>query len=45
MPIPETWMVPPKAYEHAADLEPTLQRYARLFDLGEVGEQSATRCS
>ncbi len=38
MPVPETWMVPPKAYEPSADLEPTLRRYARLFDLGEVGE-------
>ncbi len=37
LPIPETWMVPPKAYENYADLEATLKRYARLFDLGEVG--------
>ncbi|MSP56621.1 MAG: hypothetical protein EXR69_13630 [Myxococcales bacterium] len=37
MPIPETWMVPPKAYEPSADLAPTLKRYAQLFDLGEVG--------
>ncbi len=37
MPIPDTWMVPPKSYEPRADLEVTLQRYARLFDLGEVG--------
>ncbi len=34
MPIPETWMVPPKAYEPLPDLQPTLQSYARLFDLG-----------
>ena len=37
MPIPETWLVPPKSYEHSADLAPTLKAYARLFDLGEVG--------
>ena len=37
MPIPETWMVPPKSYEPTPDLEPTLERYAKLFDLGEVG--------
>ena len=37
-PIPETWMVPPKAYEPTPDLEPTLERYAQLFDLGEVGD-------
>jgi len=37
MPVPDTWMVPAKAYEPKPDLEVTLQRYARLFDLGEVG--------
>jgi hypothetical protein len=37
MPIPDTWMVPPKSYEPRPDLDITLQRYARLFDLGEVG--------
>ena len=39
MPIPETWMVPPKSYELAADLAPTLKAYARLFDLGAIGKQ------
>ncbi len=40
MPIPKTWMVPPKEYEQSnPDLEPTLRRYAKLFDLGKVGEQ------
>jgi len=39
LPVPDTWLLPPKAYEPKADLEPTLQRYARLFDLGEVGER------
>jgi hypothetical protein len=40
MPIPRTWMVPPKDYETGnPDLKPTLQRYARLFDLGQVGEK------
>ncbi|MBS0375638.1 MAG: hypothetical protein JSR73_13755 [Proteobacteria bacterium] len=37
--IPETWMVPPKSYEKSADLEPTLARYARLFDLGAIGKR------
>lgn len=37
LPIPDTWMIPPKAYENMADLEVTLKRYARLFDLGEIG--------
>jgi len=39
MPIPETWMVPPKSYESHADLDTTLQRYAKLFDLKDVGEK------
>jgi len=39
MPIPETWMVPPKTYEQTADLAPTLKSYAKLFDLGAIGKQ------
>ncbi|MBA3462770.1 MAG: hypothetical protein H0T46_22630 [Deltaproteobacteria bacterium] len=39
MPIPETWMVPPKSYEPTPDLSPTLKAYARLFDLGAIGKQ------
>ena len=39
LPVPDTWMVPPKAYKHSADLQPTLERYARYFDLGEVGSK------
>jgi hypothetical protein len=39
LPIPETWLVPPKAYEPTPDLEPTLSRYARLFDLGAIGSR------
>ncbi len=38
MPIPETWMVPPKEYEPGnPDLKPTLSKYAKLFDLGRLG--------
>lgn len=37
LPVPPTWMVPPKEYAPAADLKPTLERYARYFDLGDVG--------
>jgi hypothetical protein len=36
-PIPRTWLVPPHSYEPADDLEFTLQRYARHFDLGAIG--------
>ncbi len=39
MPIPETWLIPPKSYEDLKDLKPTLTKYARLFDLGEVGRE------
>ncbi len=39
LPVPETWMIPPKAYNHSADLQPTLRQYARYFDLGEIGDE------
>lgn len=39
LPVPETWMVPPKSYEHHDDLDTTLQRYAKMFDLGQVGRE------
>jgi hypothetical protein len=39
LPVPETAMVPPKEYEPKDDLGPTLHRYAKLFDLGELGAQ------
>jgi hypothetical protein len=39
LPIPETWLVPPKRYEPQPDLQVTLERYARLFDLATIGER------
>jgi hypothetical protein len=39
MPVPDTWMIPPKEYEPKPDLDVTLARYAKLFDLGAVGAQ------
>lgn len=39
LPVPETWMVPQKAYEPHDDLDVTLERYAKMFDLGEVGDK------
>jgi len=39
LPVPDTWMLPPKDYEQVADLQTTLERYARLFDLGAVGKR------
>lgn len=38
LPVPKTWMVPPKSYEGHEDLNTTLRRYAKLFDLSKVGE-------
>ena len=35
--VPDTWMLPPKAYEPSTDLQITLTRYAQLFDLGTIG--------
>ena len=39
LPVPDTWMIPPKEYEPSPDLETTLARYARHFDLGQIGEK------
>ncbi len=39
LPVPKTWMVPPKDYEEHDDLAPTLKRYAKLFDLPTIGEK------
>ncbi len=39
MPIPETWMVPPKSYDPNPDLKPTLSRYAKLFDVALIGKE------
>lgn len=38
LPVPPTWMIPPKEQVDYADVKPTLQKYGKLFDLGEVGE-------
>ncbi len=38
LPVPETWMLPPKAYDPSDDLEATLRKYARFFDLDAIGE-------
>ena len=39
MPVPNTWLLPPKSYSESPDLESTLKRYAKLFDLGDIGDQ------
>ena len=38
MPIPNTWLVPPRSYEPTPDLQPTLRSYAKLFDLSALGK-------
>src|SRR5210317_969456 len=38
-PVPDTWLVPPKSYVESPDLQPTLRKYAKLFDLGEIGDR------
>ena len=38
-PVPDTWLIPPKEYEESPDLESTLERYAKLFDLEDIGSQ------
>ncbi len=37
--IPDTWMIPPKSYDKSADLKPTLERYAQLFDIAAIGKK------
>ena len=38
MPIPKTWMIPPKSYEPNPDLKSTLSQYAKLFDVSKLGD-------
>ena len=39
MPIPDTWLLPPKEYDETeGDTGVTIRRYNRLFDLGKVGD-------
>ncbi len=39
LPVPETWVIPPKAYVESPDLQRTLSQYAKLFDLDAVADQ------
>lgn len=38
LPIPKTWLIPPKEYETGGDWDVTVRRYNRLFDLEAVGD-------
>jgi hypothetical protein len=44
LPVPRTVLLPPKEYEPQPDLQMTLESYARLFDLGEVGKAIGYPC-
>ena len=44
MAIPKTWLLPPKEYDHQPDLQVTLERYARYFDLAEIGDEVGYPC-
>lgn len=39
LPVPDTWMLPPKAYDLTDDLDATLKQYARLFSLEDIGDE------
>ncbi len=39
LPVPDTWMLPPKNYVPTADLQITLESYARMFDLPAIGRE------
>jgi hypothetical protein len=36
--VPETWMVPPRDHAPGPDVAPMLKRYAKMFNLGDVGD-------
>ena len=39
MPIPDTWLLPPKEYTDQPDLQKTLERYAEYFELEPIGDE------
>ena len=39
LPVPETWLVPPKEHRPHPDVQSTLNHYARYFDIGEIGRK------
>ena len=39
LPVPETWMIPPKQNSEDGDESVMVRRYNRLFNLGKVGQQ------
>jgi len=39
LPVPPTWLAPPKEHPPSEDLESTLSQYARMFDLPNIGKE------
>lgn len=39
LPVPRTALLPPREYDEQPDLQMTLESYAQMFDLGDVGRQ------
>ncbi len=39
LPIPETWLIPPKEYKDEGDTRYTVEHYNKLFSLGAVGRR------
>lgn len=39
MPVPDTVLIPPKEYDANPDLKTTLERYAKMFKLEDIGER------
>ena len=37
--VPQTWILPPKAYDSSDDIEDTLRRYAKMFSLEDIGNR------
>ncbi len=37
--VPKTWMIPPREHEANPDVQSTLNRYAKLFDIGSVADK------
>lgn len=44
LPVPKTYLLPPREYDPSPDLQMTLQAYARMFDLGELGREVGYPC-
>jgi len=44
MPVPKTYLLPPKEYTHEGDVQVTIQKYNKMFDLDAVGRAVGFPC-